>query len=304
MGASKSSVHADRYGAIDIGSNAVRLLIKDIEWDKNGRMNEESVAYYRVPLRLGSKVFDSGRLGTTAIDRLIKVMQSFKLLMEVQGVQHYRACATSALRTAENHEAVIAEVLEATGIAIDLIAGKEEADLILSNFKNNQWNDRSNLLCIDVGGGSTELSVLKHGECIARKSFKLGTVRMLNEAVDPDEWKRVKKFISKEVGRKELTVVGTGGNINRYHKVARIKKHKPLPLDVLEKWVERIAQVPVPERSEVFGFKHNRSDVIVPAGVIYRSIMTLSGAKEIYVPKVGLSDGIILQLAEGQRAQN
>lgn len=301
MSPSEPSSKPRRFGAVDIGSNAVRLLIKDVEWAEDGRMSEETVAYYRVPLRLGSKVFDSGRLSSRAMDNLGRVMQAFKLLMEVQGVHAFRACATSALRTAENYEEVIASAQENSGIAIQLISGKEEADLILSNFKNNQWNGKANLLCIDVGGGSTELSVLKYGDCVARKSFKLGTVRMLKDAVDASEWKRVKKFIQREVNSQDLTVVGTGGNINRYHKVARVKKNKPLPLEDLEKWVGRIKKVPVHERSEVFGFKHNRSDVIVPAGVIYRTVLALAGANEIYVPKVGLSDGIILQLAEANR---
>lgn len=301
MSALDSSNKARRFGAIDIGSNAVRLLIKDVEWAEDGRMSEETVAYYRVPLRLGAKVFDSGRLSGRAMENLGRVMQAFKLLMEVQGVHAFRACATSALRTADNYEEVIASVQETAAIGIELISGKEEADLILSNFKNNQWNGKSNLLCIDVGGGSTELSVLKYGACVARKSFKLGTVRMLKDAVDASEWKRVKNFIDREVGSRDLTVVGTGGNINRYHKVARIKQSKPLPLETLEKWVERIKSVPVHERSQVFGFKHNRADVIVPAGVIYRTVLALAGATEIYVPKVGLSDGIILQLAEANR---
>lgn len=301
MSAPESSTKARRYGAIDIGSNAVRLLIKDVEWAEDGRLNEETVAYYRVPLRLGSKVFDSGRLSNRAMENLGHVMQAFELLMVVQGVHAFRACATSALRTAENYEEVIASAEKASGIAIELISGKEEADLILSNFKNKYWSGKSNLLCIDVGGGSTELSVLNHGACIARKSFKLGTVRMLKDAVDDSEWKRVRNFIDREVNSKDLTVVGTGGNINRFHKVARIKKNKPLPLDVMEKWIDRIKKVPVNERSEAFGFKHNRSDVIVPAGIIYRTVMALAGAEEIYVPKVGLSDGIILQLAEAAR---
>ena len=291
-------IKSKRYAAIDVGSNAVRLLVKEFEWERGGCANEEVVAYYRVPLRLGAKVFNSGQLSDLTTVRLAQVMQAFSLLMEVQGVARYRACATSALRTAENSGQVIQQVLEASGIEIELIPGKEEADFILSNFANNRWSKEANLLCIDVGGGSTELSVLKYGGCIARKSFKLGTVRMLNDAVDADEWKRLKKFIDKQVERKDLTVVGTGGNINRYHKVARIKKNKPLPLETLEKWVERIKEVPVHERSQKFGFKHNRSDVIVPAGVIYRSIMALAGAGEIHVPKVGLSDGIIVQLVE------
>jgi len=300
MGESKSS-HSKRYAAIDIGSNAVRLLVKELEWSGGNVAHEEVVAYYRVPLRLGEKVFNSGRLSEAAIEDLARVLQAFKLLMDVQGVARFRACATSALRTAENKDRVIQQVAEVSGIEIELIPGKEEADLILSNFTNKRYSEEPNLLCIDVGGGSTELSVLKKGVCTARKSFKLGTVRMLNDAVDVDEWKRMKDFIDKQVEGKGLKVVGTGGNINRFHKVARIKKSKPLPLETLEKWVERIKAVPVPERSQRFGFKHNRSDVIVPAGVIYRSIMSLAGAKEIYVPKVGLSDGIILELAEADR---
>jgi exopolyphosphatase/guanosine-5'-triphosphate,3'-diphosphate pyrophosphatase len=304
MSASESSIKARRFGAIDIGSNAVRLLIKDVDWAEDGTMIEETVAYYRVPLRLGAKVFDSGRLSSRAKEDLGRVMQAFRLLMDVQGVHAFRACATSALRTADNDAEVIAFAEKASGIVIDLISGKEEADLILSNFKNNYWSGKSNLLCIDVGGGSMELSVLKHGSCVARKSFKLGTVRMLKDAVDAGEWKRVKKFIEREVNSRDLTLVGTGGNINRFHKVARIKKTKPLPLETLEKWIERIKAVDVHERSEVFGFKHNRSDVIVPAGVIYRTVMALAGADEIYVPKVGLADGIILKLAEDKRVAN
>ncbi|MBO74218.1 MAG: exopolyphosphatase [Flavobacteriales bacterium] len=290
-----------RYAAIDVGSNAVRLLIKELEWKPGQAAHEKVVAYYRVPLRLGSKVFNSGELSGSVVEHLSQVMLAFKLLMDVHGVARFRTCATSALRMAENRDAVIHRVLEVSGIEIELITGKEEADLILSNFANNQWSEEANLLCVDVGGGSTELSVMKHGSCAARKSFKLGAVRMLNDAVDSNEWKRIKKFIDKEVEQKGLTIVGTGGNINRYHKVARIKKNKPLSLAILEKWIERIKKVPVQERSQAFGFKHNRSDVIVPAGIIYRSVMGLVAAKEIYVPKVGLSDGIILQLAEVDR---
>ncbi len=290
-----------RYAAIDTGSNAVRLLIKELEWTTGGRFNEEVVAYYRVPLRLGSMVFNSGQLSAQGIQNLIQVMHAFKLLMNVQGVARFRACATSAIRTAENRSEVIQQVQDASGIEIELISGKEEADLILRNFKNNQWSKVSNLMCIDVGGGSTELSILKQGVCLARKSFKIGAVRMLNDAVDDDEWKSIKRFIDEQVEHQGLKVIGTGGNINRYHKVARIKKNMPLPLTMLEKWIARIHDVPVHERSRTFGFKHNRSDVIVPAGVIYRGIMSLVGADEIFAQKVGLSDGIILHLAEAHQ---
>ena len=194
MDKSKSS-NSKRYAAIDVGSNAVRLLVKELVWSAGKVAHEEVVAYYRVPLRLGAKVFNSGQLSEAAMDDLARVMQAFKLLMDVQGVVRFRACATSALRTAENRDRVIKQVAEASGIEIELIPGKEEADLILSNFANNRWSEESNLLCIDVGGGSTELSVLRHGMCTARKSFKLGAVRMLKDAVDAGEWKRLKKFI-------------------------------------------------------------------------------------------------------------
>lgn len=286
-----------RFAAIDIGSNAIRLLVQDIDYNPDGSLQEDRIAYYRVPLRLGESVFDQGRIGSSKAAALSKTMQAFRLLMDVQEVQHFRACATSALRNAENRWDVIQEVESHSGISIECISGEEEAELIFENFKLLGRDMEGDLLCVDVGGGSTELSLLCGEQCIAWKSFKIGTVRMLNEADDPKEWKRMADFLKKYVRSKNVTVAGTGGNINRYHKLARLKRDQHLEEAKLAKWVRKIEQVPLNQRSTRFGLKSNRADVIVPAGKIYLEVLKRSGLKELWVPKVGLSDGIILRLA-------
>ena len=288
-----------RFAAIDIGSNAIRLLIKDIEVGNEGRLEEERVAYYRVPLRLGTRVFDSGKISSSKATALCKVMSAFKLLMEVQEVQHYRACATSALRNAENRWSIIERIQAESRIVVDNITGEEEAQLIYENFR---WlgSDRSEqLLTVDVGGGSTELTVLRGNERIAWKSFRIGTVRMLKKSVDAGEWKLMKQFLEEHLTQGPALVAGTGGNINRYHKLARLKQEAYLNFATLEEWVRRIEAVPLHQRSTVFGLKVNRADVIVPAGKIYLEVLRLSQLNEIWVPNVGLSDGIILRMAEG-----
>jgi len=286
-----------RFAAIDIGSNAIRLLVQDIDYHPDGSLQEDRIAYYRVPLRLGESVFDQGRIGSSKAAALSKTMQAFRLLMDVQEVQHFRACATSALRNAENRWEVIQEVESHSGISIECISGEEEAELIFENFKLLGRDIEGDLLCVDVGGGSTELSLLCGEQRITWQSFKIGTVRMLNEAVDPKEWKRMAEFLKKYVRSKNVTVAGTGGNINRYHKLARLKRDQHLEQAKLAKWVSKIEQVPLNQRSTRFGLKSNRADVIVPAGKIYLEVLKRSGLDELWVPKVGLSDGIILRLA-------
>jgi len=285
-----------RFAAIDIGSNAVRLLIKDIEISKKGAVREERIAYYRAPLRLGGKVFDSGRVSSSNAEALGQTLEAFRLLMEVQDVVHYRACATSALRNAENRWKVIDSVESISGIHVECIDGEEEAELIFENFKHFGLDDAQDLLCVDVGGGSTELSLLRGTKRIAWSSFQIGTVRRMNQAVDAAEWKRMERFFKENLGSNEVRVAGTGGNINRFHKLARLKKSEDLSLAKLKKWVERIRLVPLEQRSTKFGLKSNRADVIVPAGEIYIAVLKLAGLDSVWVPKVGLSDGIILRL--------
>jgi len=286
-----------RFAAIDIGSNAIRLLIQDIDFNADGSLQEDRIAYYRVPLRLGESVFDRGRIGSSKVAALSKTMQAFRLLMDIQEVQHFRACATSALRNADNRWEVIRDVESDSGISIDCISGEEEAELIFEHFKWLGRDIEGDLLCVDVGGGSTELSLLCGEQRVAWQSFKIGTVRMLNEADDPREWKRLADFLKKNVQTKNLIIAGTGGNINRYHKLARLKRDQHLEQAKLAKWVRKIELVPLNQRSAQFGLKSNRADVIVPAGKIYLEVLKRSGVGELWVPKVGLSDGIILRLA-------
>ncbi|MDA0912701.1 MAG: hypothetical protein O2818_02670 [Bacteroidetes bacterium] len=292
-----------RLAAIDIGSNAVRLLIKDLEFDAVQGLREDRIAYYRVPLRLGTKVFESGRISTSKVVALEKTIKAFKLLLEVQGVEEFRACATSALRNADNRGEVIKRVSESSGIDIDCISGEEEAQLIFENFKILGGEIDGDLLCVDVGGGSTELSLLCGEQRVAWESFRIGTVRMLNNGVERSEWQRMAEFLNTHAKSRQLTVAGTGGNINRFHKLARLKKDELLTLKKLEKWVGRIENEPMQNRSKRFGLKNNRADVIVPAGKIYMEVLRAAGLNEIWVPKVGLSDGIILQLASEQGLQ-
>lgn len=285
-----------RYGAIDMGSNAVRLLIKDIEVGEKKALQEERVAYYRVPVRLGSDTFNNGRISEPLAQALVQVMIAFRQLLDVQGVFAFRACATSALRDAENRDEVVERIQAACGIKVDCISGEEEADLIFENFKEAAQEHPEDLLCIDVGGGSTELSVVSGDRRIAWRSFQLGTLRMLNGNNPDSEWEHLSSFVQQHASSSKYLAVGTGGNINRYHRMARLKQNEYLPYKTLRKWHKRIKEVPLHERSMRFDFKSNRADVIVPAGEIYLKVMQLAECDTIWVPKVGLSDGIIWQL--------
>ena len=202
-----------RYAAIDIGSNAIRLLIKDIDESNADDLQPERIAYYRVPLRLGGDVFERGKLSKAKTKSLVKVMVAFRNLIDVQEVAACRAVATSALRSARNRDEVIEAVLSKTGIEIVCLSGEEEAGLIFQNFDDAGRKFNRDLLCIDVGGGSTELSIVRENERIALKSFKLGTVRMLKGTTPEGEWMRIREFLRQHRGDKPWLAIGTGGNI-------------------------------------------------------------------------------------------
>jgi exopolyphosphatase/guanosine-5'-triphosphate,3'-diphosphate pyrophosphatase len=285
-----------RYAAIDIGSNAVRLLIKDIDDSNAADHQQERIAYYRVPLRLGGEVFERGKLSKAKAKSLVKVMMAFRHLIDVQEVDAFRAVATSALRSAKNRDDVIAAVFRKSDIKIECLSGEEEAGLIFQNFNNASRKFNRDLLCIDVGGGSTELSVVRANERIALKSFKLGTVRMLKGTTPEGEWDRIKAFMDEYRGDKPWLAIGTGGNINRYHRIAGLEKDTNLPVSAIESIMKELSVVPLAERSALFGLKRNRADVIVPAGEIYLKILQLAQTDFIWVPKVGLADGVILSM--------
>jgi exopolyphosphatase/guanosine-5'-triphosphate,3'-diphosphate pyrophosphatase len=285
-----------RYAAIDIGSNAIRLLIKDIDESNADDLQPERIAYYRVPLRLGGDVFERGKLSKAKTKSLVKVMVAFRNLIDVQEVAACRAVATSALRSARNRDEVIEAVLSKTGIEIVCLSGEEEAGLIFQNFDDAGRKFNRDLLCIDVGGGSTELSIVRENERIALKSFKLGTVRMLKGTTPEGEWMRIQEFLHQHCGDKPWLAIGTGGNINRYHRIARLEKDANLPASAILSIKEQLEQVPLSERSAMFGLKRNRADVIVPAGEIYLKILEMAETDFIWVPKVGLADGVILSM--------
>jgi exopolyphosphatase/guanosine-5'-triphosphate,3'-diphosphate pyrophosphatase len=285
-----------RYAAIDIGSNAIRLLIKDIDESNADDLQPERIAYYRVPLRLGGDVFERGKLSKAKTKSLVKVMVAFRNLIDVQEVAACRAVATSALRSARNRDEVIEAVLSKTGIEIVCLSGEEEAGLIFQNFDDAGRKFNRDLLCIDVGGGSTELSIVRENERIALKSFKLGTVRMLKGTTPEGEWMRIQEFLRQHRVDKPWLAIGTGGNINRYHRIARLEKDANLPASAILSIKEQLEQVPLSERSAMFGLKRNRADVIVPAGEIYLKILEMADTDFIWVPKVGLADGVILSM--------
>lgn len=286
-----------RFAAIDIGSNAVRLLIKDVNVSDANSIQQERIAYYRVPLRLGGEVFEKGKLSKSKAKDLVKVMMAFRYLIDVQEVVACRAVATSALRSAKNRDDIIDSVHRKSEIKIECLSGDEEANLIFQNFKNVGRKFNRDLLCIDVGGGSTELSVVRDNERVALKSFRLGTVRMLKGTTPEGEWEHIREFVNRYRGEKPWLAIGTGGNINRYHRLARLEKDANLPVSSIASIKTELESVPLEQRSSLFGLKRNRADVIIPAGEIYMKILNIADTDFIWVPKVGLADGVILDMA-------
>ena len=287
-----------RYGAIDIGSNAVRLMVKEIREDADG-LHSDKVAYTRIPIRLGSDVFGAGRIGPGKQAALTMAIQGFKSLLEAMEVVRYRACATSAMREAENGNQVVQAVRDATGVTIEIIKGGEEADLIFSNFSVSLLDRDRDYLYIDVGGGSTELTFIRRGERLASRSFRIGSVRLLKGKVSPEVWAGMASWCRQwmeEHGLQQVMAIGTGGNINQLSKLARGLRREPIPFDRLVSLCGEISEMTCTERMNRYGLKPNRADVIEPAGRIYLDAMSLVGAEFIEVPKVGLGDGMILQM--------
>lgn len=283
------------YAAIDIGSNAVRLLIKQLEDGLQPRFSK--VLLLRVPLRLGFDVFSNGgSISDGKRKDLVRLMKSYKQLMKIYHVTDYRACATSAMRDADNGQEIIREVKKKTGIEIEIINGQEEARMIYNNHIENMKGRRGNFMYVDVGGGSTEINLLSDGNLICSKSYNIGTVRMLNQAVSEGEWKRfrsdLKDLSSSYSG---INIIGSGGNINKLYKLVerRDKRYPRMNVSSLQSLYDRLRDMSVKQRMEEYDLKPDRADVIVPAGEIFLTIASITGAVYIYVPVIGLSDGII-----------
>jgi len=293
-----------KFAAIDIGSNAIRLLIEEV-FMEDGRPHIEKIAYFRVPVRLGEDVFSFGRIGKLRSRQLVKTMQSFKYLMQVYEIGAYRAVATSAMREAENYRQAIASVKNETGLRIELITGEEEAELIFGNFKVQQLDPSGNYLYIDVGGGSTELTLIKHGERIKSISFRIGTVRALQGKVSKKRWVEARNWIREMVKDEEqLIAIGTGGNINRIFRECGKKSKELISRQEIQTYYDELISYTYVQRVTQLGLKPDRADVILPAAEIFANMMDFARIDHMMVPKVGLSDGIILNLFENWKAAN
>lgn len=287
-----------RFGAIDIGSNAVRLLIADIQKSDNGfRYIKNQLV--RVPLRLGDDAFLNKKISEKKVADLVSTMMAFKKLMEVFKVDKYLACATSAMREAENEKEILQKVIEEANVEIEIIEGQREADIIYSNHIERKLDAGKNYLYIDVGGGSTELSLFLDSKMTVSKSFNIGTIRILDNQDRSEEWDAMKNWIkthTKDV--KKLSGIGTGGNINKLFKMSGTKENHALPVQKLLKMHGDLESCSLKERMKKFDLKSDRADVIVPAAQIFISVAKWAAISEIFVPKVGLVDGIINLLME------
>lgn len=286
--------NAVTYAAIDIGSNAVRLLIKQLESDDKPLFSK--VLLLRVPLRLGFDVFASGRISEKKEKNMIRLMKAYKNLMKIYGVSAYRACATSAMRDAENGPDIIRAVEKKTGIKIEIIDGQEEARMIYNNHIEYMKGRKGNFMYVDVGGGSTEINLLADGELVCSRSYNIGTVRLLNRAVSESEWQRLGKDMKDLVlSYPGINIIGSGGNINKLIKLVkgRDSRHSRMTVASLHELYDRLKDMTVEERMEEYAMKPDRADVIVPAGKIFLTIADITGATYIYVPVIGLADGII-----------
>jgi exopolyphosphatase/guanosine-5'-triphosphate,3'-diphosphate pyrophosphatase len=285
-----------KYGAIDIGSNAIRLLISNVIVENNKEPQFKKASLVRVPVRLGEDAFVSGKISDENIARMKDAIEAFKLLMKIHGVQKYKACATSAMREAENGTIIVEKIFKETGIKIDIIGGKEEAEIISSTDLKELIQGDNSYLYVDVGGGSTEFTVFSRGKIITSKSFKMGTVRLLNnkKSVNKEIFHNVEKWIKTNTkDLKRLSLIGSGGNINKLFKMSGRSEGKPISFIYLNAQYQFLKKMSYQERISELSLNPDRADVIIPATKIYLSAMKWSGARKIYVPKIGLSDGII-----------
>lgn len=283
-----------KYAAIDIGSNAVRLLISNIIEMEGEPVQFKKSSLVRVPIRLGEDVFVKGKISKENKKRMVDTMTAFKLLMKSHKVVKYKACATSAMREAKNGKELVALISEKTGVNIDIIDGEEEAAIIAATDLNAFIKPEKTYLYVDVGGGSTEFSVIHKGDKVDSKSFKIGTVRLLKDIVKKDTWKDLEEWVkAKTKDYSSIEVIGSGGNINKIFKLSGKAQSKPLTYFYLTSYYKMLQSYTYEERIYNLDLNQDRADVIIPACRIYLSAMKWSGAKSIYVPKIGLSDGII-----------
>ncbi|MDJ0644864.1 MAG: exopolyphosphatase [Flavobacteriaceae bacterium] len=292
-----------KYAAIDIGSNAIRLLVSNIiiEDEKEPQFKKSSLV--RVPIRLGADAFVKGSISDANKQRLVDALNAFQLLMSVHGVEKFKACATSAMREADNGYEVAEEIYDKTDVKIDIIDGKKEAAIISSTDLDELITSDNSYLYVDVGGGSTEFTIFSNGKITTSKSFKMGTVRLLNntKAENKAIFKDVEKWIKNNTkGIKRLALIGSGGNINKLFKMSGRMPGKPLSYIFLNAQYQFLKNMSYDERITELSLNPDRADVIIPATKIYLAAMKWSGARKIFVPKIGLADGIVKSLYQGK----
>jgi exopolyphosphatase / guanosine-5'-triphosphate,3'-diphosphate pyrophosphatase len=286
-----------KIAAIDIGSNAMRLLINNVI-EINGTRLFKKMDIVRVPIRLGTESFKEKIILPETRARLIHAMHAYSHLMKAHEVSIYRGCATSAMREAVNGPEVIEQIKKETGINIEIISGKEEAQIIYSTHIEQLLNPEKYYLYVDVGGGSTEITFFANNQTVASRSFNIGTIRILNDMVNTAMWEEMKQWLKETIKDKPVELIGSGGNINKVFKISLREIGKPLSYDYIRKFYNTLKQYTYEERIIHMDLNPDRADVIIPALDIYTSIMRWTKAERIYVPKIGLSDGIIRQIVE------
>jgi exopolyphosphatase/guanosine-5'-triphosphate,3'-diphosphate pyrophosphatase len=293
-----------RLAAIDIGSNAARLLISDLHIN-NGKPEFNKLNLVRVPLRLGFDVFDQSEISPGKKEMILNTIKAYKYLMEAHGVQYLKAAATSAMRDASNAKEIIDQIVRETGIRIEVISGSEEASYIYENHIAENLDKDHSYMYIDVGGGSTELTFFADNVLVFKESFNIGTIRLLKNQVKDSHWENMKDFIKRETKFHEgdIVAIGSGGNINKVFSISKRKDGKPLSLELLKDYYKELGSFSVDDRIRLYKFREDRADVIVPALQIYINVMRWANASEIYVPKIGLVDGLIYHLYEELKAK-
>jgi exopolyphosphatase/guanosine-5'-triphosphate,3'-diphosphate pyrophosphatase len=284
-----------KLGAIDVGSNAIRVLIAEVK-KPLGVWQYSKIAYLRLPVRLGDDVFEKGSISDAKIERFLDGMKIFKAMLSFYKVDAYRAVATSAMRDSNNAKRIQSRVFKETGITLDVISGKEEAELVYLTFQL-MHNIKTNYLLVDVGGGSTEITLFQDNQIHAAKSFQIGSVRMLKNKVKPEEWDKMRDWIATEIApHNPQRIFGSGGTINSVHKVLENSSKDPVTIHQLDSLVKTLEGLSLEERLIRFPIKEDRADVIVPAMQIYTFVLNSMNLTEVFVPKMGLSDGVLLDL--------
>lgn len=282
---------------IDIGSNAARLLISNATKYKKGQDDFIKLNLVRIPLQLGIDVFQNGEIGEKKAENFIKTMETFKTLMEIYEVEYFRAVATSAMRDAKNGELLAKKIKKKTGIHIEIISGQEEASILYENHLSHYLVSGDRQLLIDVGGGSTEITLYVDNTVVQKQSFNIGTIRLLNQQVSTEHWQEMKSFVKQNIkGIQGLQAIGSGGNINKLFSISKTKEGSPLSYRFIQQQLKKMEPLSVEERIHEFNLRIDRASVIVPAMNIYLSIMKWGDIKQIYVPKIGLADAIVKHL--------